>query len=262
MARPAPRSAADSPVGCTETNPRSLIIAAVTAVAVVATGGVGSALAQNGHATARGTTATQTLNGKPSACILVRGAKCAGANLRGRAVNHGDLRKVDLRRANLAYCDLRVANLAGADLRSANLRYCDLRGANLRGATFQYGYPVHGFGMKAGGTAPPAAPSCDPRCSSADLIGADLADANLRGANLRGANLRGANLAGANLSGASMRFANLTGAVLIRADLTGVDVTGADVTDVVNHIGVCPAGYWWSDVAERCCSETGTGCAG
>ena len=166
---------------------------------------------------------TYGVNGKKRTCTLTRGAKCVGANLRGKVKHHGDLRKANLRRADLRFADLRGANLQGADLRSANLKHADLRGANLKGAKFQYTPPVHGKQAKRGNQTP----SCLPNCVGADLyyanlVGANLSYANLSYANLYYANLMGANLSYANLSYANAYYANLTGAWLIGANLTGV----------------------------------------
>ena len=122
-------------------------------------------------------THTYAVNGKKRTCTLTRGAKCVGAQLRGKVKHHGDLRNANLRRADLRFADLRGANLQGADLRSANLKYADLRGANLKGAKFRYAAPVHGKKAKRGNSTPSCAPNCQ---------GANLTDANLTGANLIG----------------------------------------------------------------------------
>jgi uncharacterized protein YjbI with pentapeptide repeats len=143
---------------------------------------------------------TYGVNGKRRTCTLARGAKCVGAQLRGRVKYHGNLRGANLRRADLRFADLRGANLQGADLRSANLKYADLRGANLKGAKFQYARPVHG--KKAHGgiyKTPPCAPNCG---------GADLTYANLGGANFTDANLTYAYLSDANLS--DVTWSNIT----------------------------------------------------
>ena len=176
---------------------------------------------------------TYAVSGKRRTCTLTRGAKCVGAQLRGRVKHHGDLRKANLRRADLRHADLRGANLAGADLRSANLKYADLRGANLKGTKFQYALPVHGKKAKRGNQTP----SCLPNC-----VGADLYDANLVGANLSGANLTGANLYYASVSGATLVRTNLSYADLYYADLNGAVLTGANLTGVRWYHTVCPDG--------------------
>jgi len=182
---------------------------------------------------------TYGVNGKRRTCTLARGAKCVGAQLRGRVKYHGNLRGANLRRADLRFADLRGANLQGADFRSANLKYADLRGANLKGAKFQYAPPVHGKKAERGNkyTTPP----CVPNCVGADLTyaylsGANFTDAylsyaylihaNLTNANLTNAYLTGANLSYARLWGASLTYANLTNANLFRADLGGAGLDG------------------------------------
>ena len=184
---------------------------------------------------------TYGVNGKRRTCTLARGAKCVGAQLRGRVKYHGNLRGANLRRADLRFADLRGANLQGADLRSANLKYADLRGANLKGAKFQYARPVHGKQAKRGNQTP----SCLPNC-----VGADLYDANLVGANLSGANLSYANLYYANLSHAILVRTKLSYADAYHANLTGANLTDANLTGVTWYHTVCPDG-----------TVTYTGCA-
>ena len=180
------------------------------------------------------TTHTYAVNGKKRTCTLTRGAKCVGANLRGKVKHHGDLRKANLRRADLRFADLRGANLQGADLRSANLKYADLHGANLKGAKFQYAAPVHGKTKAKRGN---AQPSCYPRCQGA----------NLSGANLSSANLVGANLSDADLSNANATYANLTYANLTRVDLSYTNLYAANLTyayppGAVWNYTTCPDG--------------------
>ena len=178
-------------------------------------------------------TYTYGVNGKKRTCTLTRGAKCAGATLRGKVKHHGDLRKVDLRRADLRFADLRGANLQGADLRSTNLMYADLRGANLQDAKFHYAAPVHGKKEKQGRSQP----SCYPTCQGANLHGADLS-----GANLLYANLSDSDLSNANASNADLRYANMT-----RVDLSYTNFYGANLTyayppgAIWNHT-TCPDG--------------------
>jgi hypothetical protein len=179
-------------------------------------------------------THTYGVNGKKRTCTLTRGAKCVGANLRGKVKHHGDLRKANLRRADLRFADLRGANLQGADLRSANLKYADLHGANLKGAKFQYAAPVHGKTKAKRGN---AQPSCYPRCQGA----------NLSGANLSSANLVGANLSDADLSNANATYANLTYANLTRVDLSYTNLYAANLTyayppGAVWNYTTCPDG--------------------
>ena len=200
------------------------------------------------------TTHTYAVNGKKRTCTLTRGAKCVGAQLRGRVKHHGDLRKANLRRADLRHADLRGANLAGADLRSANLKHADLRGANLKGAKFHYTRPVHG--KKANGAAS-SAPSCAPNCQGANLTGAHLDGANLSRANLVMANLVDAALIDANLTGANLSGANLTYAELYNANLTGANLSGAITRAVRWGNTTCPDGTVTSDSAERSSSNPG-----
>jgi len=217
---------------------------AVTIVAVVALGLAGSAGAGAVTPAVSGvpmqstsgtwdTTHTYKVNGKKRTCTLTRGAKCAGATLRGKVKHHGDLRKVDLRRADLRFADLRGANLQGADLRSTNLMYADLRGANLQDAKFHYAAPVHGKKEKQGRSQP----SCYPTCQGANLHGADLS-----GANLLYANLSDSDLSNANASNADLRYANMT-----RVDLSYTNFYGANLTyayppgAIWNHT-TCPDG--------------------
>jgi len=136
-------------------------------------------------------THTYAVNGKKRTCTLTRGAKCVGAQLRGRVKHHGDLRKANLRRADLRFADLRGANLQGADLRSANLKYADLRGANLKGAKFHYAPPVHGKKAKRSNQYW--------LCGAASCAGAKLNYANLGYTDLQGADLQGADLVYASL---------------------------------------------------------------
>ena len=106
---------------------RALSVATVAAVALVVVGGASAGTddrsSVDGSRAFGGwdTTHTYTVKGETRTCTLTRGAKCAGAKLRGRVKHHGDLRKANLRLADLRFADLRGANLAGADLRGANL---------------------------------------------------------------------------------------------------------------------------------------------
>ena len=152
---------------------------ATTAAAVLALAVTGSAAAGNTSSftplpadSASAPTYTYGVNGKKRTCTLTRGAKCVGAQLRGKVKHHGDLRGANLRRADLRFADLRGANLQGADLRSDNLKYADLRGANLKGAKFQYARPVRGKKAKRGNQTPSWTPSCAPYCQGAKLPGA------------------------------------------------------------------------------------------
>ena len=210
-------------------------------------------------------TYTYAVNGKRRTCTLTRGAKCVGANLRGKVKHHGDLRKANLRRADLRFADLRGANLQGADLRSANLKYADLRGANLKGAKFQYAPPVHGKKAKRGNQAP----SCFPNCQGANLVGANLTDAYLYGANLVGANLTDANLTWANLYGANLYGANLANAILQSANLTDANLSWANLTDAnlswanltdASLAGANLGGVTWNTTTCRNGNVTNTGC--
>ncbi|MDA3005947.1 MAG: pentapeptide repeat-containing protein, partial [Actinomycetota bacterium] len=173
-------------------------------------------------------THTYAVNGKKRTCTLTRGAKCVGAQMRGKVKHHGDLRRANLRRADLRFADLRGANLRGADLRSANLKYADLRGANLKGAKFHYAAPVHGKTAKRVSHIPACAPNCE---------GADLTNANLTNANLTNASLDSANLTGANLTNAY-----LYNAYLISATLTSANLTGAYLRDAIFRGTPCPNG--------------------
>ena len=196
------------------------------------------------------------VNGKKRTCTLTRGAKCVGAQLRGRGKHHGDLRKANLRRADLRHADLRGANLQGADLRSANLKYADLRGANLKGTKFQYALPVHGTKAKRGNQTP----SCLPNCVGADLYDANLVGANLSGANLTGANLYYASVSGATLVRTNLSYANLIAAGLTRANLYHANLTNANLTDA-NLTGANLIGVFWSNTTCPNGTVTNTGCS-
>jgi len=159
---------------------------------------------------------TYGVNGKRRTCTLTRGAKCVGAQLRGRVKHHGDLRKANLRRADLRFADLRGANLQGADLRSANLKHADLRGANLKGAWLHHAPAVRST-RKASNA---LVPSCYPDCIGANLQGVDAA----------GADLSGAHLGLANISNADFRGANLTKSRMVLTTMNNTDFRGADLT--------------------------------
>jgi len=184
---------------------------------------------------------TYAVNGKKRTCTLTRGAKCVGAQLRGKVKHHGDLRKANLRRADLRFADLRGANLAGADLRSANLKYADLRGANLRGARLQHAPTARFTGKSSHALVPP----CYPDCIGADLRGANLAGANLAGAHLGLANISTADFTGANLTNSKMFLTTMNGTDFRSADLTGsiVFALWRTTRPVMNPATTCPSGF-------------------
>jgi len=204
------------------------------------------------------TTHSYAVNGKARTCTLTRGAKCVGANLRGRVKHHGDLRKANLRRADLRFADLRGANLAGADLRSANLKHADLRGASIKGAKFQYTPPVHGKKPKRDSGNASTRDSGN-AYEGANLAGVDLADTNLVEVNFTGANLEGAILAGSNLTRANLTRTDLSRASLYSASLSGANLTGANLSGaILTHAWL--SGVVWAGTTCPDGVVTSTGC--
>jgi len=191
-------------------------------------------------------THTYAVNGKKRTCTLTRGAKCVGAQLRGRVKHHGDLRKANLRRADL--------------------RFADLRGANLKGAKFHYAPPVHGKKAKRSNQywLCGAASCAGAKLNYANLGYTDLQGADLQGADLVYASLYEANLTDANLTDASLNYvtanyatltdANLTDAYMPFVNLTSANLTGATLT------GANLAAVTWSNTTCPDGTVTNTGC--
>ena len=155
--------------------------------------------------------ASKTLGTGSKTCTIKRGASCKGvthhrANLAGR-----DLRGAHFERAELHHSDFREADLRGAHFEGAKLRGVDFSGAKLKGAHFEAATgnaSLYAERTGKGANQAQPAPSCNPKCSGADLTSANLSGANLTSANLSGALLFSANLTSANLTGA-----NFTGAL-------------------------------------------------
>ena len=185
--------------------------------AILATAACGLAIPASGLA---GT--PTTIGTGEKTCVPTRGASCKGithhrVNLAGR-----DLRGVHFHGAKLHHADFRQADLRGARFHGAKLRGADFSGARLKGAHF--GPPKT---TRKGVNQAQPAPSCNPNCQGAFLLGANFTDANLQGA---------------NFTYAYLAYANLTGANLTRADLTSANLFDANLTSAIWNNTTCPYG--------------------